>query len=51
MGHDDLLARIAALEDELGRLKAEASSRREMFKKLALTGAVRWRGGGDGGAG
>jgi hypothetical protein len=37
--HDDLLARIAALEGELERLKAEATSRRDMFKKLALAGA------------
>jgi hypothetical protein len=39
MGNDDLVARVAALEDELERLKAEATSRRDMFKKLALAGA------------
>jgi hypothetical protein len=37
--HDDLLTRIAALEGELDRLKTEATSRRDMFKKLALAGA------------
>lgn len=39
MKHDDLLVRIAALEGELERLKADATSRRDMFKKLALAGA------------
>jgi hypothetical protein len=38
MEHDHLVERIAALETELGRLKA-ATSRREVFKKLAVAGA------------
>jgi hypothetical protein len=38
MDHDHLVERIAALEAELSRLKA-ATSRREMFKKLAVAGA------------
>jgi hypothetical protein len=38
MDHDHLVERIAALEAELGRLKA-ATTRREIFKKLAVAGA------------
>ena len=38
MDHDHLVERITALEAELDRLKA-ATSRREMFKKLAVAGA------------
>ena len=38
MEQDHLVERIAALEAELSRLKA-ATSRREMFKKLAVAGA------------
>jgi hypothetical protein len=38
MDHDHLVERIAALEAELSRLKA-ATSRRDLFKKLAVAGA------------
>src|SRR5262249_6868639 len=38
MEQDHLVERIAALETELRELKA-ATSRREMFKKLAVAGA------------
>jgi hypothetical protein len=38
MDHDQLVARIDAVEAELGRLKA-ATSRRDLFKKLAVAGA------------
>jgi hypothetical protein len=38
LDHDHLVERIAALEAELGRLKA-ATTRREIFKKLAVAGA------------
>src|SRR5262245_18703883 len=38
MDHDQLVARIETLEAELDRLKA-ATSRRDLFKKLAVAGA------------
>ena len=39
MEHDELVARIAALEAELAHLKAEATTRRQVFRKLAVAGA------------
>jgi hypothetical protein len=39
MEHHELVARIAALETELAHLKAEATTRRQVFKSLAIAGA------------